>query len=247
MNAVLIAAAALVGLVIGWGQRTVIFRLAVPAGEPPRRACPGCGHQVPSAWRRPWLAGPSAGRCAACHARSGPPPLVVEISAALLLGALAARLDPGLVLVAASWLALWAGPLAWIDAASHRLPNVLTAPAYAGTAALLLLAAATGEDWPDVLRALLGGFLLAAFYLILALISPSGMGIGDVKLAASMGTLLAWFGWAAVASGAFAGFLLAAVYGVALLVSGRTTRKQHIPFGPFMIAGTFLVVLAWPA
>jgi leader peptidase (prepilin peptidase)/N-methyltransferase len=244
MNAVLIAAMALVGLVIGWGQRSVIFRLAVPVGKPPRRACPGCGGQVPSPWRRPRPGVPSAGHCAAGQARSGPPPLVVEITTALLLGALAARVEPGLVLAAAAWLALWAGPLAWIDAATHRLPNVLTVPAYAGTAALLVLAAATGMDWPDLPRALLGGFLLAAFYLILALISPSGMGLGDVKLAASLGTLLAWFGWAALLSGAFAGFLLAAVYGVALLVSGRATRKQHIPFGPFMIAGAFLVVLA---
>jgi leader peptidase (prepilin peptidase) / N-methyltransferase len=244
MNAVLIAAVALAGLIIGGAQRTVIFRLAVPAGEPPRRACPGCGHQVTSTWRRPWPGGPSAGRCAACQGRSGPPPLVVEITTALLLGALAARVEHGLVLAAASWLAAWAGPLAWIDAATRRLPNVLTAPAYAGTAALLVLAAATGMDWPDLLRALLGGFLLAAFYLVLTLISPSGMGLGDVKLAASLGTLLAWFGWAALLAGAFGGFLLAAVYGVALLVSGRATRKHHIPFGPFMIGGAFLVVLA---
>ena len=35
----------------------------------------------------------------------------------------------------------------------------------------------------------------------------------------------------------------AAVYGTALLISGRATRKQRIPFGPFMIAGAFLAVL----
>jgi leader peptidase (prepilin peptidase) / N-methyltransferase len=45
----------------------------------------------------------------------------------------------------------------------------------------------------------------------------------------------------------FAGFLLAAVYGIALLASGRATRKQHIPFGPFTLAGVFAVILAWPS
>ena len=72
------------------------------------------------------------------------------------------------------------------------------------------------------------------------------MGLGDVKAAASLGTLLAWLGWRILVAGGLAGLLLAAVYGVALLVTGRATRKQHIPFGPFMIAGTFLIILAWP-
>ena len=247
MNAVLITALALAGLVIGWGQRTIIFRLAVPAGEPPRRACPRCGHQFLPTRRRPWPVQPPSGRCAACQARTGPPPLSIELTTALLLGGLAARLHPGLVLAAAIWLAICAVPLAWIDAAVHRLPDVLTAAAYAGTTALLLLAAATSEEWHDLLRAALGGLVLTAFYLVLALISPSGMGLGDVKLAASLGTLLAWFGWATLLAGAFAGFLLGGLCGIALLAARRAARKQHIPFGPFMIVGAFIIVLAGTA
>jgi len=55
--------------------------------------------------------------------------------------------------------------------------------------------------------------------------------------------MLAWRGWAALIAGGFAGFLLAAVYGLALLMSGRATRKQQIPLGPFMITGAFLLIL----
>jgi hypothetical protein len=40
---------------------------------------------------------------------------------------------------------------------------------------------------------------------------------------------------------------LGGLAGVALLASGRAGRKQHIPFGPYMIAGAVLAVLAWPA
>jgi leader peptidase (prepilin peptidase) / N-methyltransferase len=69
------------------------------------------------------------------------------------------------------------------------------------------------------------------------------MGMGDVKAAAGLGSMLAWRGWNALVAGGFAGFLFAAVYGTALLISGRATRKQQIPFGPFMIAGAFLAVL----
>jgi leader peptidase (prepilin peptidase) / N-methyltransferase len=178
--------------------------------------------------------------------RTGPPPLTVEVTTALLLGALAARVHPGLVLAAACWLALCSVPLAFIDAAVRRLPDVLTGPAFAGTAVLLLAAAAASGHWHVLFRAVLGGIALAGFCLVLALISPAGMGMGDVKAAAGLGTLLAWQGWRLLIAGGFTGFLLAAVYGAALVISGRATRKQQIPFGPFMITGAFLVILAAP-
>jgi leader peptidase (prepilin peptidase) / N-methyltransferase len=56
--------------------------------------------------------------------------------------------------------------------------------------------------------------------------------------------MLAWQGWAALIVGGFAGFLFAAVYGAALMISGRATRKHQMPFGPFMIVGALLVILA---
>lgn len=177
----------------------------------------------------------------------GPPPLAVEATTALLLGALAARVHPGLVLAAACWLALCCVPLAFIDAAVRRLPDVLTGAAFGGTALLLLAAATASGHWHVLAQAALGGLALTGFYLLLALISPSGMGLGDVKAAAALGTMLAWRGWTALLAGGFAGFLLAALYGTTLLVSGRASRKSQIPFGPFMIAGAFLAILALPA
>jgi leader peptidase (prepilin peptidase)/N-methyltransferase len=44
-------------------------------------------------------------------------------------------------------------------------------------------------------------------------------------------------------TGAFAGFVVGALYSIALLVTGRATRKSTVPFGPFMIAGTLLLLL----
>jgi leader peptidase (prepilin peptidase) / N-methyltransferase len=244
VNWPLVAGLAVAGLVIGWGLRALVFRYAVPFGEPPRRACPGCGHQVAAARGRPWPPAPVTGRCRACRARIGPPPLAVELTTAVALAALAARVHPALVLAAACWLAVCAVPLAWIDAAVQRLPDALTAPAWAGTAGFLLLAAATGGPWADLVRALVGGVALAAVYLAVTVLSRAALGLGDVKLAASLGTLLAWAGWGTLVAGTFAGFLLGAVYGTGLLVSRRAARRQRIPFGPFMIAGAFLALLA---
>ena len=175
-----------------------------------------------------------------------PPALAAGAVTAVLLGGLAARVHPALVLAAACWLAACAVPLACADLAVQRLPDPLTGAAYAGTAVLLLAAAAVGWTWSALVRALLGGLALTGFYLLLMVISPSGMSLGDVKLAASLGTLLAWFGWRQLLAGGFAGFLLGGVFAGALLVSRRADGKQPIPFGPFMIAGAILAVVAWP-
>jgi leader peptidase (prepilin peptidase) / N-methyltransferase len=240
----LVTALAAAGLVIGWCLPGVVFRVAVPAGAPAATACPGCGREAPATGGVPRPPGWPWGRCPGCRARLGPPPAVTALVTAVLFGALAARVHPGLVLAAGCWLAACCVALAWVDALVQRLPDALTVPAYAGTLALLLLAAAAGAPWPDLLRSLLGGLALAAAYLGLAVVSRSAIGLGDAKLAASLGTLAAWAGWPALIAGACAGFLIGAVYGAALLLSRRARLGQAIPFGPFMIAGVFLAVLA---
>ncbi|MET7648648.1 A24 family peptidase [Streptomyces sp. NPDC005426] len=133
--------------------------------------------------------------------------------------------------------------LATIDRRVHRLPDQLTLPAAAAAVALLGLAALLPEHGGAWLSALLGGAALGAFYFLLFLINPNGMGFGDVKLALSLGVALGWYGWAVVFAGGFAGFLFGAAYGLGLVLTRRAGRKTGIPFGPFMITGALLGIL----
>lgn len=133
--------------------------------------------------------------------------------------------------------------LALVDRNVHRLPDEVTLP-LAAAAAILLgaaeLAPGDGGSWPT---ALLGGLALGGVYFLLFLINPNGMGFGDVKLALALGVVLGWYGWTVLFAGAFAGFLLGAVYGVGLMLMRRANRRTAIPFGPFMITGAFLGLL----
>jgi leader peptidase (prepilin peptidase)/N-methyltransferase len=245
--AAFVAAAVVAGAGIGWVQRAVIIRLAVPSGHPAGAACPDCGDRVLRDGHVPLPALPWSSRCRGCNQRAGPPALAVELTTAALLGAFAASGGPLLVFGAAAWLVVCGVPLAFIDLAVRRLPDVLVGAAYAGVLLFLALAALTSGDWDSLGRAAAGGAGLAAGYLVLALVRPAEIGLGDGKAAAAVGTLLAWFSWEALIAGTLAALLLAAIYGAALLISRRATLAAHIAFGPFMFAGAFAVILAWLA
>jgi len=80
----------------------------------------------------------------------------------------------------------------------------------------------------------------AAFFLLIVLIShEKWMGIGDVKLAFLMGLFLSWPN---ILVALFLAFLIGAIIGVGLIIFGKETLKSEIPFGPFLVTGTFLAL-----
>jgi leader peptidase (prepilin peptidase)/N-methyltransferase len=88
---------------------------------------------------------------------------------------------------------------------------------------------------------LLAALIASSFFLIIFLISRGrAMGFGDVKLAVLMGLLL---GLPNVLVALFLAFLFGAIIGVILMVFKKKSLKSEIPFGPFLIAGTFIAML----
>ena len=73
--------------------------------------------------------------------------------------------------------------------------------------------------------------------LVLALIAPAGLGLGDVKFSAVIGGLLGWFGWHHVAMGTVLGFTINGVVALVVLLVVRGGRRMQIPFGPSMVLG----------
>lgn len=183
---------------------------------------------------------PETGR--ACRTDRGRDAVAAVITAVLFV-AVAWAFGPTLEAVAYAFLAAVGVRLSAIDLRHRLLPNRIVLPATA-IALVLLAAAALGEgNGGDLVRSLLSGVALFGVYLVLALISPNGLGMGDVKLAGMVGMYLGFAGWPAVLLGTLAAFILAAVAGIAALALRRAHRRSAVPFGPFMLAGAALVLL----
>jgi leader peptidase (prepilin peptidase) / N-methyltransferase len=134
--------------------------------------------------------------------------------------------------------------MAYVDISDHRLPDWLTYSALAAAAVLLAVAATIDGTWASYGRGWLGALAMTAAFAALALLRPGELGLGDVKLAASLGLLLGWLGWGQVILGAFLGFLVGGVYALGLVVLRRAGRRTAIPFGPFMLVGA-LIAIVW--
>jgi leader peptidase (prepilin peptidase)/N-methyltransferase len=123
------------------------------------------------------------------------------------------------------------------DLERRMIPNRIVVPAFVGA-----LAVQTARD--PGFEYLVAGAGAGAFFLVLALAYPAGLGMGDVKLAAFLG---AWLG-APVVVALFLGSLFTVLPSLVILARhGRAGRKMGIPFAPFLAAGAVVSVFAGDA
>ena len=245
MTAFLVGVCALLGLLVGSFLNVVIWR--VPRDESivhPRSRCPGCGNQLRSIDNIPvlsWLF--LRGRCHFCGEPISARYPLVELLTGAVFAVAALRFGYDWRLPA--FLVLFAGlvALSGIDIDHHRLPNKVVYPTLFATAPLLVLAAAATGEWGDLARAAAGGLIAFVVLFAIHFVSPRGMGFGDVRLAGVIGTGLGYLGLGYVAVGLFLAFLTSAVIGIALIATGIKSRKDRIPFGPYLALGCLLAVL----
>lgn len=255
---------AVFGALIGSFLNVVVYR--VPAGRSivsPPSACGSCGTGIKPYDNIPvvsWLL--LRGRCRSCHSAISPRYPLVEGATAIAFALVAwwfwagpqapvehsgTALAAGVLeVVAYLYLAAISIALALIDLDTHRLPNTIVLPSYLVGAALLGAAGALTGDGAALLSAAIGGVVLYALYLLLALVYPGGMGFGDVKLAGVLGIFLGYLGWGPLIVGGFAAFVLGGVFALALVAARRARKGSGIPFGPWMLAGAWLGILAGP-
>ncbi|MFQ3615483.1 MAG: prepilin peptidase [Cyanobacteriota bacterium] len=246
----------LIGASVGSFLNVVVYR--VPAGlsllHPPSR-CPSCLTPIKPYDNVPvlgwlWL----RGKCRTCKA---PIPLrypLVELITGLLFVAVAQSFALPLPAIGYWALVSWLLALALIDLDTLTLPNVLT---QSGLVAGLVFQAAMGWSQGAATgqgglaggaAALMGGIIGAVLGIWgLDLVTVVGsvalgqtaMGGGDAKLAAMMG---AWLGWKLLLLSGFLACVLGAFVGGGAIALGLLSRRQPIPFGPFLALGAILAV-----
>ncbi|ADL49567.1 MULTISPECIES: prepilin peptidase [Micromonospora] len=130
--------------------------------------------------------------------------------------------------------------LAAVDVAVRRLPTPAISAAAIAVGVVLASQAATTSQAHTLVTAVLAAATLGGLYLTLVIVAGSGMGLGDVRLAALLGAALGAAGWPAVFLGGLLPFLLAVPEALARLA----LRRAHtIAFGPYLVGGALIAAM----
>jgi leader peptidase (prepilin peptidase)/N-methyltransferase len=239
---VIVGLAAFIGILVGSFLNVIAHR--VPAGlsvvRPPSR-CPSCGAAIRSRDNIPvlsWIL--LRGRCRDCSASISIRYPLVEMATAALFAATALVIGESWVLPAYLWFAGLTFVLSLVDLDHKRLPNRIL---YPGTlvGGVLLAAGAVAEGDPASLwRGLGGGAGYFGLLLLVAVLARGGFGMGDVKLAFALGMFAAFRSWESLVVAVFGAFVLGGVASILLLLLTKASRKDAVPFGPWLVLGSWL-------
>jgi len=243
----------LFGAAVGSFLNVVIYRL--PAGlsllHPPSR-CPHCHTRLRPYDNVPvlgwlWL----RGRCRYCRAPIAIRyPLIEAFTGGLFLATFG--------LFGLSWLTVsywvllsWLIALAFIDLDTLTLPNALTQSGLVlGLGMQFALPLLQTGAWTNAIQGLMGGIFGAVLGIWLfdlitlfasAALGQTAMGGGDAKLAAMLG---AWLGWQGVLLSGFLACVVGALVGGGAMALQLISRRQPMPFGPFLAIGA-VIAMFW--
>lgn len=212
----------------------------------PRSRCPHCGHQLRWYENIPLLSFVALrGKCSSCKASISIRYPAVELLTAVVFAWCVWRM-PGQY-AALAWCGFSAVllTLALIDWDTTLLPDDLTLPLLWGGLLLSAIGLTSVQLVDAVAGAATGYMSLWAVYWVFKLATgKEGMGYGDFKLLAALG---AWLGWQALVPIILIASLVGVAVGVVLKSTAGLRDSGHIPFGPFLVAGGFLVMTFGPA
>ena len=226
----------LCGISVGSFLEVVVFR--VPRGLSiikPGSYCPECKGKIRFYDNIPLISYILLrGRCRNCKAKISPFSFIMELLTGLLFILNFFYFGLSLAMLSGIILCSVLIAISFIDINFRIIPNIIVLP-FAIIGLALSIFTNRGPWWHPLAFAA-GAF---TFMLIINLIYPKGMGMGDVKLSLMIGAYLV----KNVITGLFLGFLIGAVFGLIVLIKKRKLG-QTIPFGPFISLGS-IIALFW--
>ncbi len=241
----MIAVFALLGMAVGSFLNVCIDRL--PARESlvfPASRCSACQKRLSVKDLIPvlsyiWL----RGRCRYCNATIPRRILWVEVGTGVLFVYLYWHYGFSIELAVVTFYCCLFLVLMVIDLEHHILPNKLV---YPGIIVALAISVAFSvfpnslEIVPGIASASAGGAIGLGLFLLIIVVSRGGMGWGDVKMAALIGLVT---GFPLVFVALFLAVVLGGLISWVLILTRAKSRKQSIPFGPFLSLGAIAALL----
>lgn len=240
------------GASIGSFINVVVYR--VPAQLSilwPASRCPHCLHKLGKRENIPvlgWLW--VRGRCRHCkRAISNRYPLV-EAATGLLFLLLFWAFGVSMQTLGYWTFCSWLLALSLIDLDTMTLPNPLTQSGLMAGLGFQLVSANSWIEGVDnlmsgIIGAVVGLWLFDAITVIGSItLGQAAMGGGDAKLAAMLG---AWLGWKYVLLAGLLACAVGAFVGGGAIALGWLTRRQPMPFGPFLALGAVITIFGGEA
>lgn len=235
------------GLIVGSFLNCVIYRLETNDSFVRGRSfCPNCKHTLALQDLIPVLSFLFLrGRCRYCKNPISWQYPLVEVSTALVFLLISLTHPPYINLSSGVFLLIISGFLIIIfvyDLKHYIIPDKIIYPAIIASGIWYVVYGLIFNHFPvyEMLYTIYSAIGAAFFFLMIVLISRGKwMGVGDIKLAFLMGILL---GWPNILVALFLAFFIGAIIGLGLIVAGKKTIKSEVPFGPFLVIGTFLAM-----
>jgi leader peptidase (prepilin peptidase)/N-methyltransferase len=208
--------------VLGDARCTHCQHVLTPADTSPpkwwikgRLLCPYCGDALPLSW------------------------LTIQLAVPTLSLIMLARFGVRWGLIPFLWLVPVLVVAAGVDMRLMLIPRRV---AWVGLAVglVLILAVTPSIGVTAFVHALIGAAAYGIFLLLVHLISPGGMGFGDVRLSPLLGLYLGWISLALPAVGLFFACVLGVILGLGVRMA--SDGQRHFPFGPGLAAGTIMAI-----
>lgn len=246
--AVLIPVVLVVSVLAGWAVTVPLHRFREDdEGEGFAVACPAacvsCGAVVNPGEVVPVVSWTAAGRaCSDCGTRRGWSWIAPQVAIPVLAVITTLAMGGVKSLPAYLWLIVVLVVASVIDLRTMLIPRVVAWTGLAGGVVLLAAISASVGEWGYFVTALAGAAGYFGFLFISSLLSPRGMGMGDVRLGAVLGLYLGWIAWPLVVVALLLGSIVGIAQGVA--TKGLSSRNEPFPFGPALALGALITIWA---
>ncbi len=232
----------ILGLIVGSFSNVCIYR--IPRNESiiyPASHCPKCRSNISPKDNIPLLSYILLkGRCRNCKSKIAIQYPIVEFLTGLIY--LIIYLIYGLSIQSLIYIILSSALviIAFIDLNEQIVPDVISLPGI-----IIGFILSFFVPYISFINSALGVFVGGGIILVIGLagsviFKKEAMGGGDVKLAAMIGAFL---GWRYIIISLFLGFFLGALAGIILILSKIKSREDVVPFGPFIVLGSFITLL----